>query len=397
MGERVEFTAATKRLVAERAAHRCSFPDCDRPTVGPDTSGSGAIHTGVAAHIYSAAAGGPRGTGGLSAADLADPQNAIWLCAVHSRVVDANSGKEYPASVLRSYKSLRETRAMLEQQGRELPGGWLHRLIVERGPVLRPGSSISFGKLTLLKGGSASGKSALCEWLAAFAEPGRLWRWRNRDGNSWPFTVRLEYFNPQPKFASVELLQSGAIRYRDQGVPTPVPSIGLQALYVAPEHTIPNNHDDLEFVSSQLGLHEGVVLELPNYIDEFGTGIVKNVRFSRDEEGFLLLADVANTRPGLAFRVLSHSERAQVVCEFAIAACRAWSERAITLLLMDGGMAHWPLAHFERYAEHLSHPARSFQTLAITPRNLDAAHARKAGWQVVTLVGTESDVYVETD
>ena len=99
---RIEFAAPTRRLVAARAGHRCSMPQCGRVTIGPDTQPDEFVDSGVAAHIFSASAGGPRGQGGLSDEQLASASNAIWLCAIHARMVDANRGVSYPAPLLLS-------------------------------------------------------------------------------------------------------------------------------------------------------------------------------------------------------------------------------------------------------------------------------------------------------
>ena len=60
---RVNFTTQTKRLVSERAGFQCSYLTCNRRTLGPGGSDE-VSNSGVAAHVYSASEGGPRGQGG---------------------------------------------------------------------------------------------------------------------------------------------------------------------------------------------------------------------------------------------------------------------------------------------------------------------------------------------
>lgn len=57
---RDDFTAPTKKRLAGRAGHRCSNPDCQTLTIGPQPGGNGTISLGEAAHITAAAPGGPR-------------------------------------------------------------------------------------------------------------------------------------------------------------------------------------------------------------------------------------------------------------------------------------------------------------------------------------------------
>ena len=54
---RIEFSRQVKQRVAERNGFRCSFPRCDRTTIGPAESAVDSVSTGVACHIYSAAEG----------------------------------------------------------------------------------------------------------------------------------------------------------------------------------------------------------------------------------------------------------------------------------------------------------------------------------------------------
>ena len=67
-----DFPARTRRLIAERAGYRCSMPECRRQTLGPGTGPRDVACIGIAYHIYSAAPGGPRGTGGLTREQLPD-------------------------------------------------------------------------------------------------------------------------------------------------------------------------------------------------------------------------------------------------------------------------------------------------------------------------------------
>ena len=69
---RIEFLQRVKKRVAERNGYRCSFPQCDKPTIGPAQTADDSVSTGDACHIYSAAKGGPRGQGNLRSDQLAD-------------------------------------------------------------------------------------------------------------------------------------------------------------------------------------------------------------------------------------------------------------------------------------------------------------------------------------
>lgn len=132
-----KFDGKVRKIVAMRAGYRCSFPDCGRLTIGPGTGANDYSNTGSASHIYGASEQGPRGAGGHSHAERSSIENAIWLCAQHSRVVDANEGEGFPPALLRSFKEEHEARVAAEHAG--LPYYWIAGLEVgsaKTGPTI---------------------------------------------------------------------------------------------------------------------------------------------------------------------------------------------------------------------------------------------------------------------
>ncbi|MEQ3708200.1 MAG: hypothetical protein ABNH38_09935 [Tateyamaria sp.] len=115
---RDDFTSATRRILAERAGHRCSKPGCGKPTSGPD-GGSGTASIGVAAHITAASEGGPRFSDELSNEQRRDSSNGIWLCQTCSRIIDSDE-LGHPIELLFEWKAIRELSAALELRGFEV-------------------------------------------------------------------------------------------------------------------------------------------------------------------------------------------------------------------------------------------------------------------------------------
>lgn len=100
---RDDFTAATKRSLADRVGSLCSNPDCQAPTSGPQVTDSKSVNVGVAAHITAASQGGPRYDSTLSSDERADIANGIWLCQNCAKLVD-NDPIMYSADLLRKWK-----------------------------------------------------------------------------------------------------------------------------------------------------------------------------------------------------------------------------------------------------------------------------------------------------
>lgn len=152
---RFEFSEPTRKLIADRAGNRCSYPTCNVLTVGPGIEPRGVTRTGTAAHIYSASEGGPRGRGGLTEEEITSPENGIWLCRDHGKAVDDNQGRGHPSEVLLSYKGLQESRAQKEILGFCSPIGWIHEVDVRSSPVFQGNplyvgvAKVRLGKLNL--------------------------------------------------------------------------------------------------------------------------------------------------------------------------------------------------------------------------------------------------------
>jgi hypothetical protein len=124
-----------KRTLADRGGYRCSVPNCGRLTIGPGQGSDETASIGVAAHIYSAAPGGPRGRGGKSDAELASIENGFWSCATHGREIDTNQDRAYSAEELVSWKRLREEQAGSERSELNISSpGWLDRITISESP-----------------------------------------------------------------------------------------------------------------------------------------------------------------------------------------------------------------------------------------------------------------------
>ena len=110
MQSRDEFLKGIKDALADRVARRCSNPDCQAITSGPQTDPSRATNIGVAAHITAAAEGGPRYDSSLSAEQRSAAENGIWLCQNCAALIDRDTTR-FTVELLRGWKSVAEDRA----------------------------------------------------------------------------------------------------------------------------------------------------------------------------------------------------------------------------------------------------------------------------------------------
>lgn len=114
---RDEFAAGIKETLAKRVGYRCSNPACCQLTSGPTLETSGVINVGVAAHITSAAAGGPRYDAALSNEERRSADNGIWLCQKCAKLIDSDVVR-YSPQILRMWRQLAEQVALAELESR---------------------------------------------------------------------------------------------------------------------------------------------------------------------------------------------------------------------------------------------------------------------------------------
>ena len=387
--KRAEFTRATRRLVAERAGYKCSFPACNQITVGPSPGGSRSITSGVAAHIYGAARSGlgPRGIGGLDDDELRSPQNAIWLCAYHSNLIDKQQGELYSPDTLHSYKALHETRVARELAGIGPADGWIDGIKIHSNPIFEEDQECRLGKLTFVIGDNSSGKTALCEWIASSSGVKHLERWMiPRRGEERRLHVKIAYQDPESHQVDVKLRPAVEFpEYRLDEERTIVPTARVRFIFPS-EVRFPRDGqiDDLEVVSKAMGLHPLETLALCEDISNNGSDYVKRTWFEENEQGLYMFAEILegkNTVPGtFPLRVLSGSARARILMELGVLAANRLAAGFPTVLILDAGFWRLDTCWMSRYVDFHASPACNFQTIA-------TAHSTKVNFDELTWTG----------
>jgi hypothetical protein len=117
---RDDFPAGVKDELAKRVSYLCSNPGCRQPTSGPQSSPSGTVNIGVAAHITAASPSGPRCDSSLSADQRASAENGIWLCQTCAKLIDSDQCR-YTVEKLNEWKSDAETAAARALEHRRAP------------------------------------------------------------------------------------------------------------------------------------------------------------------------------------------------------------------------------------------------------------------------------------
>lgn len=397
---RANFPQRVREQIAAAAGHQCSYPACNRRTVGPGPSVGYVSNSGYAAHIYAAACDGPRGQGGLSVAELKSPGNGIWLCGRHAKLIDNNQGNAYPPEMLVSYKALHEARVLLEHEGLYPPIGWLHELTIVQAPLFLTPQKIQLAKLNLIYGLNSTGKTALIEWICGFFDPTTLERWIP----TWHRSMNLRLSLLNPKLQQLGLTIDGKrLRYSLGGRDVAFIPVGFNIFKPSrPDFSI---QDDREMLAQALGLPVTTVGSLIAEVNKFPHAKASNLRFERDIDDdeneldrYILKADVQGTASGLPLRALSGRERERIVLELSTAAARLSGKYCPTLLVLDEAISIVFDGFFDFYSKHLLDPLNQFQTLmCIAERDLDLENVRWNGWQVIRTTGRVPDIQVSQD
>lgn len=394
-----DFSAPVKRLLAERAAFRCSMPRCDKTTIGPAVSVQKSSCFGRAAHIYSASDNGPRGTGGLDKKERALPENGIWLCNDHADLVDKHRGRDYPPSLLHRYKEQHESKIARELGGIYNPAGWVERVTIESSPIFSSKNKIELSKMNLLIGDNGTGKSAICEWVSSVKSFDYLDRWRNRYSGRDGLKLSLSYVDPDPQEISIDFSTTGYPVYFNGKTECAVPTSSVQVVFPGEIRFQENGEDldDLRILANCLRIPQLEILALTELVGNSGTSHVTKAWFQEDESGNSLYANVRGTHDGLSFRGLSGSEQKRVIMEFAILAADNLASFYPTLLILDSVFGGLDEEWLKLYGEALVSSERRFQTIASIPsQDIALQDLEWVGWKVTALTGQPPNVVINT-
>ena len=119
MSRRDEFSAPTKRALAARAGHVCSFKGCPRHTSGPSAeAGDASVNLGEACHIRAASpgVGARRYDPTMTHEERRSIDNGIWMCRTHAKLIDSDEAT-YTVERLHQWKREAEARAERRLRG----------------------------------------------------------------------------------------------------------------------------------------------------------------------------------------------------------------------------------------------------------------------------------------
>jgi hypothetical protein len=370
MSARVPFKKAIREALAKRAGYKCSFPECNRITVGPGVQPHEFEVSGVACHIFSAAPRGPRGQGTLGSDDISSASNGIWLCSHHASLVDKNRGARYPASLLSDWKAAHEQRIAFEHNGLLLPRGWIRSLTVHSSPVFARGRTIAFDKATLITGPNGSGKTAVCEWLAMMSTSKHLSRWAT---SGKPLQFEVAFSNSAHH--TLRVFVDGhrqEIHLDDRMLPLAFTQFTLT--YIG-ERIRSFAGSDLDLFCAFLGLEQPAVRALAEHVESPGCSslagakwICRRSRNGRESWQLMCTLRRGDLEYSVPFRgAMSGGQQMRILLDFVIAHLQSAAQLTPTVLILECSELPMDEGSFRPYINFFCGPESTFQTIMTAP------------------------------
>lgn len=108
---RPSLTKAAQEYISARSLGCCEYKNCARKLYINEQGVYGGY--GTLAHIIAASDGGPRAIRGVSADEIRDPENLLYLCEEHHRLIDRVDIESHTIEVLRGMRDLRKEMSSL--------------------------------------------------------------------------------------------------------------------------------------------------------------------------------------------------------------------------------------------------------------------------------------------
>ena len=248
----------------------------------------------------------------------------------------------------------------------------------------------------MVLGDNASGKTALCEWLAGSGDISLLKRWSVLSKPRGRTQVRFDAVTPLPLTWTIRIFAESNIQFEMDGQAVPRLNLARVFVYASERPRRMPEETTSDYLARWLRIDRAHIHNIVRSLAMRGGFRVHNPRFVTQEDHEALLLDLDGTVPGFEFRDLSGSEQIQVVIEFAVEIARFEAERKLTMLLIDC-MAGFDRATFQEYLEFLATQSERFQIIITTHAHTgktDRSYRDIEGLRITTLRGTAPNVEI---
>lgn len=393
VNQRIEFSEITKDIIARRAGFKCSFPGCNKTLVGPGVENDKYITIGECAHIFSAVAKGPRTNGGLSDAELKRPENGIYLCRNHHKIVDGKAkDNKYTSDLLARYKSRHEFLISAELGEYTYPLNWINHLKIE-GTVFKNPIELNLGKVTLLTGNNGTGKSTIVEIMHSIFQQKIYPRWDKQNVN---FKTEVKLDNPiLSKFTAV--IEDNQIFFDVANTKQPFVPYDFFVLCLNGESR--KSKDNLKTIAKSLGLERSFVKSMLNTSATKHGLRTKKIEI---EEIRTKPYPVENLKVDIgsgylhSLNAYSSTEYSSVVLDIAISFAKEISKFKSVLFLIDWSPTYsFSDPNIKQYLDYLQSSQCHFQTVFVSHN--ERSDLDWSGWVIAKMIEENGEIKVIQD
>lgn len=388
---RIDFSQATKDIIAQRAAYRCSYPGCNTLLIGPDVDPAKSLNLGECAHIYSAAPDGPRGRGKLTDEQLSSHSNGIFLCHKHHRLIDRKSNiARYPSSRLLYYKSLHEHNISRELGFLQHPMLWIQSITILQAPFFSPGTTFNLAQANILYGSNSTGKSLTIEMLYCALSGQCIPRFKDT-------TIIFELSLSNPVLDKVTCtITHNSVYYDINGHRLSFSPFNIDVIFIHNLNPHPHTKgDDIDFIQRFVYLTRNQIKNIIQAIDlthgYFASRLRLDIKRSRPYETIDLRVTRRDERQYGSepwhFCQLSGSEQISIIFDLMINHVRAESQYRNIIMLVDNiEMDLFSQDGQNHFIELLQNNAIHFQSIITAVK--DHGFSAQPGWNIIHLPHT---------
>lgn len=373
--KRKEFNKRTREVIAGRAGYRCSYPSCNKTLVGPGIKTNEWITVGEFSHIFSAKKNGPRTSGNLNKEELKKPENGIYLCRNHHKIIDSKSqDNKYTPDLLTRFKNSHEFKISAEIGEYIYPLIWIKNVEFSGG-IFQDKIDLTLGKLTFITGTNGTGKSTITEIIASVFKQKIHSRWQRNS----KFQLKISLDNSVMSDFEMEI-EKNSLKYKIQEKEYPFVPFDFSVLYIGEGRLYED--DDLKTISSHINKDKSFVenLIMNTSLEE---GIFTK-KISLQEEDNIKKLYVQKGDIVVSFRSLSSSEKSSAILDLIICHAAQKSKFKSVLLIIDwSDLNNFADSTLKPYLEFLQTSSAHFQTLFVSHKerpNLDWT-----GWVIAKL------------
>ena len=270
----------------------------------------------------------------------------------------------------------------------------LQSVTIEESPVFARGSTLHLARTTVVVGDNASGKTALCEWLAGSGDIKLLKRWAAFSKRKGRTQVRFDAMTPLPLTWTIRIFAESNIQFEMDGQAVPQLNLATAFVYVSERPHREPEETTTSYLARWLRVDLAHIHNIVRSLAMRGGLCVHNPRIETREGHEDLLLDLDGTISGLEFRDLSSGEKIQVAIECAFEIARVMAERQPTMLIIDC-MGGFDPANFQEYVEFFATQCEKFQIIITDRRRYsDRLDRDIEGLRIARLRGRGSNVEI---